>query len=339
MAHVPSCIRGDARGAIEATTWKEAKAPFLERLLEEMEAYAPGFRSLVLAAEGHTPDDLQAGNANLVGGDIGSGSYTLDQQLIFRPLAGWFRYKTPIRGLYVSGAATHPGGGVHGAAGANAARVLLADLRLAAMLEWPRAAQRRQPRVERPIATTAEGTGPLRQHDYWVAITGAGCTPERAIGLIQAKLPELASNRLVRFTRPRGQQGPLGVGDQLRISIPGSRPAYVQVAQADQASVSLRTLENHPELGRVSFQAEAGDFGGILVRVRARTRANTTVDRLKYELAGKPLQTYLWSRFLEQVARDCGGRVIGSVRHASGEVEPTADDELPTQAATFSPAR
>jgi phytoene dehydrogenase-like protein len=130
MAHVPSRILADARETIRARPWREAKARFLERLLDEIEAYAPGFRGLVLAAEGHTPEDLEAHNANLVGGDIGSGSYMLDQQVVFRPLPGWFRYKTPIRGLYMSGAATHPGGGVHGAAGANAARVLLNDLRM-----------------------------------------------------------------------------------------------------------------------------------------------------------------------------------------------------------------
>jgi phytoene dehydrogenase-like protein len=130
MAHVPARITGDASGTIQARTWGEAKAPFLERLLDEIEAYAPGFRGRVLAAEGHTPDELEANNANLVGGDIGSGSYMLDQQLVFRPFPSWFRYKTPIRGLYMGGASTHPGGGVHGAAGANAARVLLSDLRV-----------------------------------------------------------------------------------------------------------------------------------------------------------------------------------------------------------------
>jgi phytoene dehydrogenase-like protein len=51
---------------------------------------------------------------------------------------GWFRYQTPVRGLYMSGAATHPGGGVHGAAGANAARVVLADLRLTRLAEGAR---------------------------------------------------------------------------------------------------------------------------------------------------------------------------------------------------------
>lgn len=130
MTHVPSRIRGDQGGTIPAGDWPAAKAAFQDRVLDEIEAYAPGFRDTVLAAEGRTPVELEAENANLVGGDIGTGSYTLDQQVVFRPLPGWFRYKTPVAGLYMSGAATHPGGGVHGAPGMNAARVLLSDLRI-----------------------------------------------------------------------------------------------------------------------------------------------------------------------------------------------------------------
>jgi phytoene dehydrogenase-like protein len=130
MTHVPTRIRGDQAVTIPAGDWSAAKAAFQDRMLDEIEAFAPGFRDSVLAAVGRTPVELEAENANLVGGDIGTGSYTLDQQLVFRPLPGWFRYKTPVAGLYMSGAATHPGGGVHGAPGMNAARVLLSDLRV-----------------------------------------------------------------------------------------------------------------------------------------------------------------------------------------------------------------
>ncbi|MBI3965812.1 MAG: NAD(P)/FAD-dependent oxidoreductase [Chloroflexi bacterium] len=142
MTHVPSKIVADTADRITATTWDEAKEPYTERVLDELEAHAPGFRSLVLAAHAQTPDDLYRGNSNLVRGDIGSGSYTLDQQLVFRPLPGWFQYRTPIKGLYMSGAATHPGGGVHGAAGSNAAAVLLTDLQLARVTSGARSLAR-----------------------------------------------------------------------------------------------------------------------------------------------------------------------------------------------------
>jgi phytoene dehydrogenase-like protein len=128
--HVPHRIQGDGARTIAATTWAEAREPFADRVLAEMERYAPGLGALVLGRYAQSPQDLEASNANLVAGDISTGSYTLDQQLVFRPVPGWFQHRTPVHGLYVSGAATHPGGGVHGAAGANAARVLLGDLRV-----------------------------------------------------------------------------------------------------------------------------------------------------------------------------------------------------------------
>jgi phytoene dehydrogenase-like protein len=158
MTHVPSRVQGDEAGAIAERDWPAARGPFQERLLDEIEAYAPGFRDSVLAAEGRTPVDLEAENANLVGGDIGTGSYTLDQQLVFRPVPGWFRYKTPLSGLYMAGAATHPGGGVHGAPGANAARVLLADLRLRALADGLRPVGQDLVRSGRRIAQIASAS-------------------------------------------------------------------------------------------------------------------------------------------------------------------------------------
>lgn len=135
MTHVPTRILADSLGTIGAASWNEAKEPFAQRMLDELEAQAPGVRGLVRGWSAESPTDLEAANANLVGGDIGTGSYQLDQQLVFRPFPGWFRYSTPVKGLYVTGASTHPGGGVHGAAGANAARVMLGDLHLANVRE------------------------------------------------------------------------------------------------------------------------------------------------------------------------------------------------------------
>src|SRR5205807_1696089 len=78
----------------------------------------------------HLTPDLEAENPNLVGGDLGGGSMALDQQLVFRPVPGWFRYSTPVHGLYLCSASAHPGGGVHGMVGRNCARRVLLDGRL-----------------------------------------------------------------------------------------------------------------------------------------------------------------------------------------------------------------
>ena len=106
----------------------------LERFADVMQArleeLAPGFGSLVLARRILGPADLEARDANLVGGALNGGTAQLHQQLVFRPVPGLGRAETPIRGLYLGSASAHPGGGVHGAAGSNAARAAIAHRRL-----------------------------------------------------------------------------------------------------------------------------------------------------------------------------------------------------------------
>jgi len=84
----------------------------------------------VIARRILTPADLESRNANLVGGSLNGGTASLDQQLIFRPIPGFGRAETAIKGLYLASASAHPGGSVHGACGMNAARAALAHARI-----------------------------------------------------------------------------------------------------------------------------------------------------------------------------------------------------------------
>jgi phytoene dehydrogenase-like protein len=128
-AHVPTRPSGDALRPRARGDWARAAEPFLERVEAAIEAHAPGFRDRVLARRPWTPADLEALNANLVGGDIVSGSFAVDQQLLFRPGWSWWRWGSPVKGLYLASAALPPGGGVHGACGDLAAGQALADQR------------------------------------------------------------------------------------------------------------------------------------------------------------------------------------------------------------------
>lgn len=117
--HVPSALAGG---------WTaEAKARFADRVEGWIEACAPGFRKGIRQRCIHAPDDLEAMNANLVGGDLGGGTAHLEGQLFLRPAFPWFRHRMPVKGLYLCSASTHPGTGAHGACGFNAANQALAD--------------------------------------------------------------------------------------------------------------------------------------------------------------------------------------------------------------------
>jgi phytoene dehydrogenase-like protein len=112
-----------------AEGWAAAKEAFADRVEERIEGLAPGFRGLIRGRAIFAPDDLERMNENLVGGDLGGGSAHLSHQLFCRPTFPYFRYRTPVRGVYLASASAHPGAGVHGSCGYNAARAALAGAR------------------------------------------------------------------------------------------------------------------------------------------------------------------------------------------------------------------
>ena len=123
--HVPHRVVGDAGGDLSGK-WDERETDaFAARVEHEVEMRAPGFTERIRGRHVLTPPMLEAEDANLVNGAVNGGTAQLHQQLIFRPTVGLGRAETPIRGLFIASASAHPGGGVHGACGANAARAAL----------------------------------------------------------------------------------------------------------------------------------------------------------------------------------------------------------------------
>ena len=103
----------------------EVVADFVRRIEDEVERQAPGFRDLVVARTTQSSADLEDADPSLDGGALNGGTAALHQQLVFRPTPGLGRADTPFPGLFLAGSSAHPGGGVHGACGANAARAAL----------------------------------------------------------------------------------------------------------------------------------------------------------------------------------------------------------------------
>ena len=108
--------------------WTTRGEEFANNVFDKLEEYAPGIRSLIVAAHVITPMDLEQ-EFGLNGGHINHGEQTLDQFFTFRPLIGWAQYRTPLKCLYLCGAGTHPGGGLTGLPGANAAREIARDFK------------------------------------------------------------------------------------------------------------------------------------------------------------------------------------------------------------------
>ncbi|KAJ7552434.1 hypothetical protein O6H91_06G054900 [Diphasiastrum complanatum] len=111
-------------------SWEDPaiREAFAKRCFNLVDEYAPGFSSSIIDYEMLTPPDLER-VFGLTGGNIFHGAMGLDSLFLLRPIKGWSGYKTPVKGLYLCGSGSHPGGGVMGAPGRNAAQVALQDRR------------------------------------------------------------------------------------------------------------------------------------------------------------------------------------------------------------------
>lgn len=145
--HVPRDVRADAAGQLHAhgqhSDWLTG---FVERMEARIEVLAPGFGSLIKARHVFSPWSMEETDRNLDAGAINGGTAQLHQQLVFRPVPGAGRPETPIANLYLASAGAHPGGGVHGGAGANAARAALLPAARARSVVVGRGSLRRQHR-------------------------------------------------------------------------------------------------------------------------------------------------------------------------------------------------
>ncbi|MGZ9811412.1 phytoene desaturase family protein [Pseudoroseicyclus sp. H15] len=128
--HFMSCFVQYAPPKIEGRDWTDAdRDAFGQTVIDQIARYSPGFKDRVRHVEVRTPRELEA-EVGLTEGNIFQGELTFDQMLFNRPVPGWAQYRSPIEGLWMCGSSTHPGGGVMGAPGRNAAAEILKSARM-----------------------------------------------------------------------------------------------------------------------------------------------------------------------------------------------------------------
>lgn len=127
--HFMSCFVQYCPPKVEGREWTDAdRDAFGETVISQIADYSPGFRDRIVHMEVRTPRELEA-EVGLTEGNIFQGELTFDQLLFNRPVPGYAQYRSPLGGLYICGSSTHPGGGVMGAPGRNAAYEILRDLK------------------------------------------------------------------------------------------------------------------------------------------------------------------------------------------------------------------
>jgi len=124
--HILSCFVQYAPYHLKEGTWDQKREEFGDTVVDTISEFAPNLRSLILHRQVLTPLDIET-MFGLSEGNIFQGELTLEQLFFLRPAPGWAQYRTPVRSLYMCGSATHPGGGIMGAPGLNAANMILRD--------------------------------------------------------------------------------------------------------------------------------------------------------------------------------------------------------------------
>jgi phytoene dehydrogenase-like protein len=122
--HIMSCFVQYAPYSLASGTWDDQRDAFGDAVVDTLAEFAPNIRTIILDRQVLTPLDLER-EFGLSEGNIFQGELTLEQLFFLRPAPGWAQYKTPVRNLWMCGSATHPGGGIMGAPGRNAARRIL----------------------------------------------------------------------------------------------------------------------------------------------------------------------------------------------------------------------
>ena len=124
--HILSCFVQYAPYKLREGTWDTKREAFGDTVIDTLSEHAPNLKKLILHRQVLTPLDLER-EWGLTEGNIFQGELSLEKLFFLRPVAGWARYRTPVRSLYMCGSATHPGGGIMGAPGRIAALEILKD--------------------------------------------------------------------------------------------------------------------------------------------------------------------------------------------------------------------
>ena len=179
--------------------------------------------------------------------------------------------------------------------------------------------------------SASHGAGELVQRDYWAPLPGCSLAPEDLLQRLVAEFPHFANPAIASFSFV--QPPPLEVGHEMKIEIRGYGTCHVRVVRKDERSLTLRTLEDHFEAGRITFGAWC-ENGSLIFKIRSRARIRSKLHLLGFIAGGHLMQTALWVQFVRNVAESCGA-AIDEVQQQNEEVKATLADMNELDTPTF----
>lgn len=187
------------------------------------------------------------------------------------------------------------------------------------------------PLVSDGLLPATRGSGPLLQRDYWAVLDGCSLAPAELIEEVKQQFCRLPPASLVGFTAADG----MGRGARLDIVIKPGQQCAVTVIHEDDQSLTLGTLEGHPEAGRITFGSYRNPAGDVIFHIRSRARSTTAIKRIGFLAIGDAMQTNTWTDFIRNVAALAGASIPGVIHADTETVEEVPEDDEPLRAPTF----
>lgn len=185
--------------------------------------------------------------------------------------------------------------------------------------------------MDERLTPATEGAGPLLQRDYWAVLSGCDLAPSQLMAHVKAHFCEMPPEALVHFDAPHGVEP----GAELDVLIKPAQSCRVRVVHDDATSLTLGTLEGHPEAGRITFGAYRNTADEVIFHIRSRARSSSVATRLGFLAIGDAMQTNTWTDFINNTAASVGARVRDAIRASEVEVADTPDDAHPLKMPTY----
>ncbi len=179
------------------------------------------------------------------------------------------------------------------------------------------------------ILPAERGVGPLLQRDYRAVIASARMPPSQVVERVRRHFASFALAELAAFRAHCGEGG-LEVEDELDIEIAGAGHCRVRLVHRDAQSLTLATLQGHPEAGRITFGAYRNRAGDVVFHIRSRARSDSLLRLLGFLVAGEAMQTNTWTQFTSRVAALAGSGVAGPVHAGMQPIDEDQDALAPT---------
>lgn len=176
------------------------------------------------------------------------------------------------------------------------------------------------------LSAPGQGVGPLLQRDYWGIVESCRVTPVALVEELRWSFVYFAPPEFVSFERLSGE-GPLEVGDDLRVIISKAGAFGVRVVCRDPQTVTLATLLGHPESGRITFGAYRNEPRDVVFHIRSRARSSSLRFAMGYAALGEAVQTDTWADFIWAVSCRFGNGILGKIHAEKRVVQPPPGGE------------